>query len=325
MQIIYIRCDANETNGYGHLSRCLNLARGIKEKNENFNVTFIGDYSPTAISMIKKWNLNYYIFKEHDANDSMNLLHHMPNLEYLILDSYSITQNYISKLSNLKFKLCLIADESITLNLSNVDMVVNYSINAQNFDYKSKEQALGLKYFPAKPEFKVIRELSFLKKHDATNHILIMMGGHDRYSIGVSVLNIIDSLTVNKNVTYISSLPETDRVTIKNNKLKVLPFYENIEDIYSTVDISITGGGMSKYESCYCNIINACVPQNLNEYNDSLYFEANNLTTILGTAYEYKELDISSKISDLLKSPPCRPSNIFFTDSLDNLVEQILN
>lgn len=325
MKSILIRCDANELNGYGHLSRCINMARGIKEKNINHNVTFIGDYSPDAISLIEKRNFGYTIFREHVASSALNLMPTIKNYECFILDSYDITQNYIDQLSNQAFKFCLIADDSTTLNLASVDLVVNYAINGQDFDYKSKGQALGLKYFPVKPEFKAVREKNILKKDKEINHILLMIGGHDKYSVGVNILKIIDGLVMDKTITYISSATSFDALSIKNNRLKFLPFCENIEDIYADVDFTITGGGLSKYESNYCNIMNASVPQNINEYNDSTYFEAKGLTTIIGIAYNYSEATVSSNMAKLLNSSPCPPPDLFYTDSLDNLIDKILH
>ena len=325
MKSVLIRCDANDSIGYGHLSRCLNIARGIKEKSKNNNVTFIGDYSPTGIALIEKFSFEYKLFRAHIANSALKLLSYIKNYEYFILDCYGTTQNYIDQLSTMRFKFCLIADDTTILNLAGVDLVINYAINGENFDYKSKSQALGLKYFPVKPEFKLIREKNLEKKCSDINHILLMIGGHDKYSVGVNVLKIIDDLVMNKTITYISSATSLGALSAKNNRLKFLPFCEKIEDIYMGVDFTITGGGMMKYESSYCNIANASLPQNINEYNDSKYFEEKGLTTIVGVAYNYSEKIVRSNIARLLHSSPRTSLDLFHTDSLDNLIDKILH
>ena len=323
MKTILIRCDANESHGYGHLSRCITIARGIKGRNTNHKITFIGDYSPTAITLIEKRNFSYVMFQEHTANDALNLAHALKNYEYLILDSYDITQNYVDQLSNQAYKFCIVADDSTAINLASVDLVINYAINGQKFDYKSKSQALGLMYFPVKPELKSVRQRNLLKNERDINHILLMIGGHDVYAVGVKLLQILDNLVSDRKITYISSATSLDMLSIKNNKLKLLPFYENIEDIYSVVDLTITGGGLSKYESNYCNIRNASVPQNINEYVDSTYFEAEGLTSIVGVAYDFSEVVARKNIAKLLAAPPNSPSNLFCTNSLDHLIDKI--
>ena len=324
MNSILIRCDGNDSDGYGHLLRCITIARGIKERNSNYTVSFIGDYSPTALTLIENRSFNYVIFEEHRADSALNLMDVLINYKYIILDSYKITQNYIDELSNKTYKFCIIADDSNVLNLSSVDLVVNYAINGQNFNYKSKSQALGLTYFPVKPELKSVRKRNLIRKRKDINHILIMIGGHDKYSVGPKILKIIDSLVTNVTITYISSSTSLGLITAKNNTLNLLPFYENIEDIYSSVDLTITGGGLSKYESNYCRVRNACVPQNINEYNDSKYFEDNGITTIIGLAYDYNEEYFSSNIANLLLMPAEPTPDLFCTNSLDNLIDKLL-
>lgn len=322
---IMIRCDANNLNGYGHLSRCLNIARGIREDHKKCDINFIGDYSLNAISLIEKYNFSHTIFKLHNIYSALNLLPLLIDCNYFILDSYNITQNYVDELGNSTFKFCVIADDSSTFNFSGVDLVINYAINGQEFDYQSRKQVLGLKYFPFKPEFKEIRKNNLIKRSREINHILLMIGGHDVYSVGDSILKTIDNLVSGKKITYISSSSSSERYVSKKNEVIISPFCENIETIYSEVDISVTGGGLSKYESCYCCIINASIPQNNNEYKDCLYFESSGLTNIIGTAYDFNLATVNSNISNFIFSKREAPSTLFYTESLNNLVNEILN
>ena len=50
-----IRCDANKNNGFGHFSRCLNLARGIKHKLPKAKIVFLGDYDNIPTQLIEKY------------------------------------------------------------------------------------------------------------------------------------------------------------------------------------------------------------------------------------------------------------------------------
>lgn len=325
MKSILIRCDANELNGYGHLSRCLNIARGIKEKHPDFNVTFIGNYSVKAVSLIDKYHFKSILFPSHNPENARELIPFLNGANILILDSYKITQNYIDNLSKGSFKFCLIADESTVLNCSKLDLVINYAINGTDFDYKSSRQALGLRYFPVKPELKKIRERNLIEKRINDDRILLMIGGHDIYSAGVKILKIIDELVSDKRITFISSSSLSGEYIAKRNELSILPFVEKIEDIYLDTDLSITGGGLSKYESGYCCIRNACVPQNINEFNDSLHFETKRLTKIIGIAYDFNEQIVVANLANLFASKNEPGVDLFHTDSLNNLVDIILN
>ena len=98
MKSILIRCDANEANGYGHLSRCLNIARGIKENNQDYQVTFVGDYSPKAVFLMKKYYFNFLDFSEHNPESAKSLISIVKDIDYFILDSYKISQQYLNEL-----------------------------------------------------------------------------------------------------------------------------------------------------------------------------------------------------------------------------------
>ena len=324
MKSVLIRCDANESNGYGHLSRCLNIARGIRNKYRNFNIAFIGDFSSKAISCIDKYQFTHTSFSEHEPENA-NPLSKIGSCDYLLLDRYRVSQHYVNALTGQAFKFSLVADGSTSIDISKADLVINYAINGTDFDYKASKQALGLKYFPVKPELKGIREANLLKGSGNSDKILVMIGGHDVYGVGSRILDSMDKAISNKEITFISSASWPDKYMLKRNELIVRPFVEKMEEVYQNTDFSVTGGGLSKYESCFCRIKNACIPQNMNEYEDSLFFEAKGLTKMIGIAYEFDQANVDQNISGIFNGSQLQGSDIFHTDSLENLVEILLD
>ena len=93
MDSFLIRCDANRNNGFGHFSRCLNLARGIKHKLPKAKIVFLGDYDNVPTQLIEKYNMVKKPLFDL-INEEVNFAR---GFDYFILDSYYIDQNYIDQ------------------------------------------------------------------------------------------------------------------------------------------------------------------------------------------------------------------------------------
>lgn len=325
---IIIRCDANEQNGYGHFSRCLNIARGIKENAPNVTIIFCGNYSKEGVRMLNHYRFSQIPFKPHNPKSAKNLSKFLYNTDCLILDTYLITQNYIDELCGKKYKFVVIDDYN-QFNLSKVDLVANFSMDAINMNYRTKEQALGLNYFPFKPELKKIRENKLKSFSDKMSNILVIIGGYDKFKTGNKIVGIIDNLIIGASVTMISK-DDAEKPTMKNNTLKILPFQNKIETLYSIADIVISGGGFSKYESAFCCIPNGNTPQTPEELLDSKILSLQGISYTIGLAYRYNKNRFNIGVKSLLKPTRRKQlysncSSIFYLNSLENLANKILS
>jgi spore coat polysaccharide biosynthesis predicted glycosyltransferase SpsG len=325
---VLIRCDVNDANGYGHFTRCLYLARGIKEKHPGAAIKFCGEYTKPALELLASYGIEAIPLTKHDSNDSSNLKVYIANTDYVILDTYLLTQAYINDLCSGSYKFVVIDDYG-RYDLAKVDLVVNFGINFGDFTYTAKQQALGIKYFPFKPELKKVRERNLSSTPAEIKNILVMIGGYDKFSVGKEVVKCIDGIISGATISLLGNTQAPEKGSIKNNELKIIPFCNNIETVYNTTDIAITGGGVSKYESVYCCIPNGSVSQNTEEYADSLYFDRLKLNKITGTSYDFNREQVMASIKELF-TLSCRTQLIdnckkaFDTDSLANLVNEII-
>lgn len=158
------RCDANGKTGLGHFFRCLSLARWlITFKKDKIEVTFYGNYSDFALSVLKEYNLNYVpsrLYLQLNENIDFNIF---IGYSYVVLDSYLVNQNYINKFSEYRDIKSIVIDDHNYLDYHSIDLVVNYTLGSSDIKYNSLYQAVGIDYFFAKPELLDIREknLSF--------------------------------------------------------------------------------------------------------------------------------------------------------------------
>ncbi len=329
MKSLLIRCDANEENGYGHFSRCLNIARGIMAFNPFMVVTFLGEFTQKAQSLLNKYQFPFIEFSQHQNDNAENIQPHLKTNDVVLVDSYKISQKYIDGLCGNSYKVAIM-DELYKYDFSKTDLVINFCIDAIKHDYLSKDQALGIGYFPNKPELKRIREGNLTKQpKNEVENILVTIGGHDLYKIGDKIILELDSIVSNKKITYITSDKASLSLKTINNHLTIIPFSEAIEELYAACDTTITAGGLMKYESAFCCIPNGNIPQTLIENNDSDFFEISTLSLRINKAYDYQSLKTRPAILSLLniKQRLSLFNNYkceFLSNSLDNIVTKII-
>jgi spore coat polysaccharide biosynthesis predicted glycosyltransferase SpsG len=60
---VLIRCDVNDANGYGHFTRCLYMARGIRESQPNIDIQFCGDYTKPALELLANSTFRLFLLQ----------------------------------------------------------------------------------------------------------------------------------------------------------------------------------------------------------------------------------------------------------------------
>lgn len=287
---IAVRCDANETSGFGHFSRCLNFVRHFEKNTE---ITFIGNYNSFSLSLLNHYKVPHVFLEKEDAFNAEVLINYISpkNYSFIILDSYLYDQNYLHNLTSSPFKIIVI-DDFCLLDFTNVDVLINFCINAdKKYNYKAKTNFLGTGFFPYKPELIHSQKAN---PPESLNNILIFIGGNDKFQIGEKILQKLDLILNNKNFILISSITDKKLSPNNSNSIQYLSPTFNIEEIYAKVDFVIHGGGMTKYECAFCFIPNATISQSELIAKDTVDFELAGLTINWGLAKDFDKLDITS-------------------------------
>ncbi len=144
--MIAIRVDANEIIASGHLMRCLSIADALFSLGEEIIFYTSDEFAEQTITKrgFKAIRLHYaWNDKESELDQlSKELEKTCPRL--LLIDSYQVTKQYLKSLRQ-SVKLAYIDD----LNAFDypVDIVINYSIYAEDLDYpQNKVYLLGIQY-----------------------------------------------------------------------------------------------------------------------------------------------------------------------------------
>ena len=188
---LYIRVDANSDIGMGHLSRCLTIAE--QAKSSGFNVTFLSGSPAVA----ERASASDFLFEELDQSRFIEVeipaVHKIlekgsSDKKVLLIDTYQITENYISAFADIA-KIVYLGSKQIASN--SINLVINYSCTAKKNFYTqhcpNSKLCLGIQYAP-------LREVLWIKQKsssDRNNRVLITAGGSDTANITYSILNTL--------------------------------------------------------------------------------------------------------------------------------------
>jgi UDP-2,4-diacetamido-2,4,6-trideoxy-beta-L-altropyranose hydrolase len=255
--MFYIRADANEVVGLGHIMRCLSIAEEIKA-HEKEDVTFIiADRHPEHLIHSRGFStllLNSHWDKMDMEIEQMIQVILSKKISLLLIDSYYVTNQYLSSLHKY-IKLAYIDD--LNLFAYPVDKLINYNIYAEELSYKKKycntetKFLLGCKYVPLREEFRGI--VPVIKEE--VHNILLMSGGTDNYNITNAILEHLSKCTWFLNMDFYVIIGDFNiyKKSLMNRwkdfaNIHLLTNVKKMAEYMKLCDLAITAGGVTTYE-----------------------------------------------------------------------------
>ncbi len=256
--MIFIRADANDNIGTGHVTRCLSIAYHIRKLNEGLCFVTADDKSKglieeqgySVICLHSQWN---------DLNQEIEVLCDSlitSCVDKILIDSYYVTEKYLRRL---KEKAIVFYIDDLNKMRYPVDVLINYNIYGPDLDYSaiSGKTLLGTAYVPLRKEFSKIENRKFI----GIKKILITSGGTDNYNMIGKILSKLLSIETYQDKEYYCVLGRFNKnINYLRNKFKER---ENVHLLYNITniglymrecDIAITAGGTTTYELCACGI-----------------------------------------------------------------------
>jgi spore coat polysaccharide biosynthesis predicted glycosyltransferase SpsG len=108
MKKIAFRTMGGKRIGYGHIYRCLSLAKAIRKKSFNYEIIFI--VNQEVESLVRESNFELVV--SNYFQEDMNFIKEM-HVDLFILDSYEANNLYLKNISNF-VKLMLFDDNNNT-------------------------------------------------------------------------------------------------------------------------------------------------------------------------------------------------------------------
>jgi spore coat polysaccharide biosynthesis predicted glycosyltransferase SpsG len=322
-----VRCDANIKNGFGHFSRCLNLARGIRKKMPDVKIVFFGDFDAIPAKYIDQYQM-----EQQKVPASLDEeLAFAKGFDGFILDSYLITQAYIDSYAGSGVKFIKFDDYN-EHQLEKVDLAINMCLRAPGYPYHSKRSCLGVQYLPVRQELREIRLKNMGQIKKEVKKVVVFLGAADPFGAGVKIIKALDETLKGAVIGLITNKAMGSPVSsMHNNRIEYWPVSFEIETYLKDADAAITSGGITMYDCTYSCIPNASLTQNQDQEEDALNLEGEGLVCHLGMTSRIEDdwKQVTGKLKEFFL-PAVRESlakasqKRFFTDSNENLVNAVL-
>ena len=263
MKSLFIKAEANEQIGGGHLYRSLALASKIR--NRGAEVKFI--FSETSEDLQKKvLSAGFEIIqikKEQELNPEL-YLHFIPAQALVLFDTdnsqfHSGRLIDVLKNRNIKTACFTITDQ----HEINTDVLINPNIIAALHQYKTPKETikcLGPSYMLLRDEFNDIKPVP--KNRTFPLKCLLMFGNADTYHLTLYFLKIMLCLPeyIKKLMVVCGNLnSDVDAIKeiIKQADSDNIELYIDSSDmvsLYSRTDLAVTSAGMAMWEMALFNI-----------------------------------------------------------------------
>jgi len=308
-------CSGTVKTGFGHLSRCLNVARATFALQPCSNIIFFGDFDQFSTQRIKNFGFTVadsgFIFEPHMT---------------VLADSYQFTFEQLFELKKIGLKLCII-DDFDQYNYDFIDLIVNFRFNAEAFCRSTAKHRLGVRYFSFAQELLSLRQSrSQVHFKNSIESILVFIGGNDRFDVATHVVYALDKLFVNKEIFLLDQ--KMPSISLKNNTYQALGFVDDMSAVYKQTDLIINGGGLTKYEAGFCLIPNCAISQTNAQHKDTLELASANLTFDLGLAedatVESLTLNIERFLHSDIKLQRAAMLKSYFLDSTEQFAQEII-
>ncbi|MDD5571194.1 MAG: UDP-2,4-diacetamido-2,4,6-trideoxy-beta-L-altropyranose hydrolase [Bacteroidales bacterium] len=193
---VFIRTDAGNQIGLGHLIRCMALAYMLKEE---FDITFVCKEIPTQIEKEIKQNLRGLI-KIDNEESFFNII---SSNDIVVLDGYNFDTDYQKQIKNKGCKLVCIDDLHDKEFVA--DLIINHAPGVKQQDYKAQpytQFALGHEYALLRPAF--LEQAKKERKIGKTETVLICFGGSDNKNLTESTLKVVSGFQNFKKIIVIT-------------------------------------------------------------------------------------------------------------------------
>jgi len=272
----FLRVDASQEMGSGHLMRCLTLAKALVLKgmktffltrsmpaalitilhNEGHKVIFLKEHERSQC-FENKYLSWLGIPQEEDAIDSLEAIG-ATQCDWLIADHYALDEKWESLMRSKARNIFSIDDLANRQHdcdvLLDQNLYSNAGIRYQSLVPKDAKLLLGTQFSLLRPEF--LKERESIRSRDFNvRNILVFLGGADHQNITWQTLQVLKSCIrqdITVNIVLGAMLANQDEM-IKRFNLQNYLFHkqtQNIATLMAQADLSIGGGGTATWERC---------------------------------------------------------------------------
>lgn len=256
--IILIRVDCSTKIGYGHVMRCLTVARALS-LNEEARVRFLMAEDSDA-SPVEALGFEVRRLSGNEAGISDLPAHAAPEDGLVLIDTYALTASDLDTLNAAGFCVAVF-DDGCRLDDYPCGMVIDSAPGADTLAYRSTTDArfyLGPSYYPLRQEF-----LDCRKQEARDERIIVTFGGGDANDQTARVLKILETISLPWEITAIlgpgyegeaeAIFAASSKIRLQRNPLPLAP-------LMAAAGIAVSGAGGSALELAYLGTPSVLIP-----------------------------------------------------------------
>ena len=232
---ILFRVDATPEIGLGHLRRCVALAQAIVK--QGGRVCFLCVEDPAAREQLAGSGLatQWLANKINTPGDVDMVIARSKALgaRLVIIDSYSVDEDYFSRLRMSGLKIVYFEDDK-TLDIP-VDGVINGAVGAEAMEYEAPHRFLGSRFLVLAPEY---ADNPDGPPQDDVSSVLVTMGGIDHYNLSETVIDICNDIDRPLRIDIV-----------------IGPYYDNSKEIEAAAHKSCQSVVLHYAPSSLCNLM----------------------------------------------------------------------
>lgn len=244
MRRIAFRTMGSKYIGYGHLYRCLSLAKAIIKEAIDSHIIFI--VNGEAAEIVRDHGFEY--IESNVFNNDCEIIKDA-DFDLVIIDSYDASNSYLRSIKNLT-KILLFDDNNDIYDSQIPDILLNGNIHAKDLDYKRNGSTcflLGLEYLVMQEAYWNDSNANLGNKEG----ILITTGGSDIFNISVEILRELNKTDFIKKVVVgpgYSNKTINELSKLKDDNTSIIMKPNGLRKYIMNSEYVITASGSTVYE-----------------------------------------------------------------------------
>lgn len=326
--MVYIRIDVNGQIGMGHAMRCLSIADALKNIGEH--ITFITadnqgeklleERGYSMINLQGQWDE-----PEQELESLLKFIQANP-AEYIIVDKYEITKNY---LKSLKEVIRVVYIDDLNRFVYPCDILICYANYSHKFNYSERYKAtkllIGPKYTPLRQEYiyQTPKKINLIG-----NRVLFLSGGTDNYGVAMRFLyelhnqKLMDIFEIKIICgAFHKDIAELKKLEKECSNLEILVQVNDVWNYMQWADMAVSAGGTTLYELSACGTPFITYTIADNQLENVKCFAKENHTYYAGDMREDAEKSMKNLVTELKQLRTDAKARMNISKSLQCLVD----
>lgn len=291
---LVLRCDANAEVGLGHLARCRDLARLLRQQFPELRVVFAGDLSEYGHDTLQPHAFEVVGLARDELLVPERLGLELGTDSRLLVDSYRVDQAALDVLAGWAAPWGAF-DDFAHFDYAGAGLVINTRVAATASSYRAAQLAVGPEFFPATPELEQARAGRPAQSPSAPKTIVVFIGGHDQYGVGPRLAEVAAQRFASASVLCLQREPFSSA----EPRVAHAPLGPDLASQLAAADLVLAGGGRLKYEAAYCLVPCASLSQTGGQAEDTVQLAERGLCVDLGACASFDGARVAEQLGEL--------------------------